>query len=143
MVYDQNLGAVVKKLEDAEQICVMQYAARARIPGTTHKIKEYLLHIPNEGQRHVAVGQKLKRLGLKRGVSDLFLAWPVASMNGCWIEMKKCRKDYRTEGEAERAVTPEQANWIIQMNEAGYYARVAYGAGEAIIILRTYLGIEG
>jgi len=129
-------------LEDMEQMAVMQWARVQRIPGTTHKVADFLIAIPNEGQRSPRTGQKFKKLGLKPGVSDLFLAYPVTTMHGCWIEMKKCRKDYRCKSEAENAATEHQKDWLLLMGQQGYFQRLAYGADEAIDAIKTYLGVQ-
>jgi hypothetical protein len=51
-------------------------------------LDEYLIHIPNGGYRHPLEALKLKKMGVKAGVSDLFLAYPNPNYHGLWIELK-------------------------------------------------------
>jgi len=51
-------------------------------------LAEYLIHIPNEGRRSLAEGSRQKRLGLRKGVPDLFFAVPTELYHGLWIEIK-------------------------------------------------------
>jgi hypothetical protein len=106
------------------------------------RVWDYLIAIPNEGKRDPKVGAKHKKLGLKPGVSDLFLAYPMTSVHGMWIEMKKPRRDFRSENEADNAATEEQQEWITKMNAIGYMAFVCYGADDTIETIKTYLGIQ-
>ena len=56
-------------------------------------LDEYLIHIPNGGYRHPLEALKLKKMGVKAGVSDLFLAYPNPNYHGLWIELKVKRQD--------------------------------------------------
>jgi hypothetical protein len=84
-------------------------------------------------------GAKLKRLGRKAGVPDMFLPVPrYADPNigghpayyGLWIELKR-----KTGG----VVSTEQKWWHQQLSECGYRVVVARGASEAIKIIMEYL----
>lgn len=111
--------------EEQEQISLMSWAM-------LHPIcKDYLIHIPNEGKRTQYYGRKLKLLGLKPGVSDLFLAYPTPTFSGLWLEMK--RKSKRC------IITDTQQQWIHKMNAVGYAAYVAHGWEEAKNIIEDYL----
>jgi len=129
-------------LEDKEQMAIISWSKLAHIPGTNKKISDYLIAIPNEGKRDPKLGSKRVRMGLKKGVSDLFLAYPVGGMHGCWIEMKKRRLHFDTEGEALRSVTEHQKDWQIRMKQEGYFTAICYGADEAMKSISTYLGIQ-
>lgn len=92
---------------------------------------ELLFHIPNEkGTRSITDMQRLKSLGVKPGVPDLFL--PVArwGWNGLFIEMKR-QKDGR--------VSKEQQAWISKLTTQGYLVRVCNGFDEAKKSLLLYL----
>lgn len=93
-------------------------------------LKDLAVHIPNEGKRHPILGANLKRLGMRKGVSDIFIPYPTSSYHGLWIELKR-EKKYRIE--------KEQKEWIDKMNELGYYATFAFGWIEAKNIIEFYL----
>lgn len=52
------------------------------------KVFEVTFSIPNEGRRSWNLGSKLKRSGLKKGVPDIFIAYPSGSFHGLFIEFK-------------------------------------------------------
>ena len=89
-----------------------------------------LLHIPNEGKRSVAAAMKLKRQGLRKGVSDILLCAHAGKWHGLWIELK------RMGGRA----TDEQIAFIDAMRECGYDGAVCYGWDEARDVIMDYLG---
>jgi hypothetical protein len=45
-------------------------------------------HFANERKCSVMEGRKLKKMGVKRGVADFFLAIPLNNKAGLWIELK-------------------------------------------------------
>lgn len=92
------------------------------------EIDKYLIHIPNGGSRHKAEAVKLKRMGVKAGVSDFFIAWPTSSYYGLWMELKrKCGKP-----------TKEQSKWLHDMYLAGYKSIICYGCDDAIQEIKKY-----
>lgn len=126
--------------EDKEQMAVIEWASFQPLHnGAISKIGDYLIAIPNEGKRSPKAGNKFKKLGLKPGVSDLFLALPRSGCHGLWIEMKKQRQHFRGIAEQAAAVTESQRDWINRMNRTGYDAYVCYGADEAIRTIKNYL----
>jgi hypothetical protein len=96
-------------------------------------IRDIFVHIPNEGKRTSWIGNKLKRMGLKVGISDIFIPYPIGMYHGLWIEMKR-RRNYR--------IALEQLQWLDMMNKLGYYARVALGWEQAKEIIENYLSIK-
>jgi hypothetical protein len=73
--------------------------------------------VPNGGHRDPRVGARLKREGVRRGVSDLHLPYPVFPFHGLWIEMKT----------GKVKPTAAQTDWLELMSDAGHGAVVAYG----------------
>jgi VRR-NUC domain len=113
--------------EEQEQIALMNWAK-------FHPIcKEYLIHIPNERKCSPQYGLKLKSLGVKKGISDLFLAYPKFRYAGLWIELKKRKLS---------TVTKSQKEWIDKMNNLGYKAVVCYGWEEAKEVIDDYLNLD-
>lgn len=115
-----------KRGEDTEQENVISWA--------NWHLREYpelkwLHHIPNGGKRNKAEAARFKAQGVKAGVSDLFLPAAHGGYFGLYIEMKY----------GKNKPTDQQKEFITDMQQAGYDARVAYSAQEAIEILQEYL----
>jgi len=96
-------------------------------------ISAYLIHIPNGGSRNYLEACKLKRQGVKAGVSDLFFAYPKNNYHGLWLEIKR-RKPLSS------VLSKHQKEWIELMKNVGYKCDVAFGATEAISIISDYIG---
>jgi len=108
----------------------------------------FIYAIPNAGQRHPAVGAKMKAEGLKKGMLDLCLPWPkeisvgggsvvldhpIFHTCGLYIEMK---------AKPNGKLTPEQKEWIAYLLDVGYEVKVAWSADEAIGYLKEYVNPE-
>jgi hypothetical protein len=100
-----------------------------------HICNRFLLAIPNGGSRHPVEAKNLVAQGVRKGVSDYFLAYPVPPYCGMWIELKRSRI-------AKPNVSREQQDWLDLMNAHNFRAVVAYGATEAIILIEDYLNGE-
>lgn len=90
------------------------------------------IHIANERATSPTKGAMLKRMGVRAGVSDLFLPRKNNENSGLWIELKS---------ELGRA-SVAQMNFIKEMKAEGYSAEVCYGAQEAIDLIKSFYGIE-
>lgn len=124
-----SVGKFGRRLsEDAHQILVMTWARKMAIAGRSEL--DLLFHVPNGGGRSKGEGAKLKSMGVKAGVSDLFLPVMVLGCGGLWIEMK-------TDG---GVVSEAQDEWIGAMSVGGYKAVVCYGWEEAVEAIKSYLG---
>ncbi len=130
--------------EAQEQKTVIEYFSH-------NWIGDYLIHIPNGGARSSArEGANLKAMGVKAGVSDLFLVYPKGRVKvdivsevkycGLWIELKRQIKAYGSQAAAYRAVTKSQSKWLDSVEDVGYLSEVAYGADQAIKIIEAYTG---
>lgn len=100
-----------------------------RLTSTHPVLGEFLFHIPNGGYRHPIEAKKLKLMGVKKGVSDLFLPYPNDSYPGMWQELKN----------EKGTLTKEQENWLFKMRENGYAGEVARSIAESIDIFISYL----
>lgn len=116
----------VPKTEDDHQALVMMWANAAT---PQYPALRWLFHIPNERKCTPQQGARLRRIGVRRGVADLFLPCPMGHYAGLWIEMKT------PDGRASE----DQKAFILAMRQAGYAARVCYGYTEAIQTLEQYL----
>ena len=113
--------------EEQEQAAVIEWA---QLMARQFQALEDLIHIPNGGLRSKSEAARFKRLGVRPGVSDLFLPEPVGKYHGLWVEMKRKR------GGTLRA---DQKDWLERMNRKGYLALRADGAEEACEIIYKYL----
>jgi hypothetical protein len=112
-------------MEKHEQIAVIGWASHKPL------VRDHLIAIPNGGYRNVKEAASLKRQGVKRGVSDLFLALPAGEFSGLWIEMKS----------EKGRLTKEQIEWLERMEKVGYATCVAYSAEAAITAIEAYMKI--
>lgn len=105
-----------------------------------HPALELMFAIPNGGHRHPAVARKLKAEGVKAGVPDVFLPWPVQGRmctiyNGCsgmWIEMKS----------GKGRVSDVQKWWREKLLLAGYHHVICRSWQEAAGCVCDYLQID-
>lgn len=94
-----------------------------------HKeISPYVIHIPNESVRNPGYGRLLKRMGMRAGASDLFIAIPNHDFHGAWIELK-------TE---KGKPTEKQKEFLTLMEKQGYYTKITYGLDDAINSIKWY-----
>ncbi len=110
--------------ESQEQIAAMEWL-RLQYP----HIAEHTMHIGNERKASYFVGYIMKQMGVLKGASDLFMAWPSGGYHGLFIEVKS--KTGRP--------TPHQKAFIQRMVDVGYYACICYGAEEVIETMRYYI----
>jgi hypothetical protein len=129
--------------EDREQKALLQWAASKTVANppdaSATKLADYLFAIPNGGLRSKSEAARLKSLGVKAGVSDLFLPLPRCGSPGLWIEMKKPIGEFPTATAAQRSVSDAQATWRALMRLCGYAAEVCYGWDAARSVIERYL----
>jgi hypothetical protein len=87
------------------------------------------MHIANERKSSIQAGALLKRMGVKSGVSDLFIARASREYHGLWLELKS----------EKGKVSANQSKFMADMVREGYATKVAYSADEAIFIISDYL----
>ncbi len=142
----------INKSEHAEQVELFRWLARVAYCGlrcADNDIKdkeqyepvkglELAFAIPNGGARAgkgdsesaVIAGARLKAEGVKAGVPDVFIPYPVGGYHGLFIEMKK---------EKGGVLSEKQKTMISKLKQQGYVAEVAHGAEKAKKIVRDYL----
>jgi hypothetical protein len=89
-------------------------------------------HIANERKCSPAYGKILKKMGVKKGVSDLFIGHPNSSYAGLFIEIKA----------PGGKLSAEQESFLNLMNAKGYYACCSFGADEVIRTIKWYLKLD-
>ncbi|MEQ9871075.1 VRR-NUC domain-containing protein [Pectobacterium odoriferum] len=124
--YNGKVTKVSHQAELEEQAALIEWADKTVIDGI--KIGDYLLHIPNEGKRGPKAARDAKRLGVRAGVPDLFLALPRSGYAGLWIEMKA----------KGGKLSAQQEVWIKRMSSVGYNAQVCFGYDHAVHDIVNY-----
>jgi hypothetical protein len=119
-------------LEHEEQVDVMKWA---EIQGMNVPALRLLFAIPNGGYRlPIGLAKKMQRAGLKAGVPDLCLPVPSGQFAALYVEMKRVKGSTTSE---------EQESWHAALRERGNRVEICRGAGEAIAVIRDYLGMHG
>lgn len=113
-------------IEDAEQAKLFDWACRSGI-----KPLRWLFAIPNGGKRNIREAARLKRQGVKAGVSDVYLPVAMPPYHGLFIEMKRPIGSIK--------ITEKQKEFIAAMETQGYRAVICRGADEAILAIKYYL----
>jgi hypothetical protein len=93
------------------------------------KLADDLHHFANERRCSIQQGRILKRMGVKKGVADFFLAIPSCNHSGLWIELKV----------GKGKLSAEQIAFIDRKNARGYLAIAVWGFDAAIEIIKSYL----
>ncbi len=108
--------------EQIEQIKVMDWVR-------FNNLHEIVIHIANERSCSPQHGAILKRMGVRKGVSDLFITRASRGYYGAWIELKSNKGK----------LSKEQSEFLFNMHQEGYFAVCRFGADEAIATIRDYL----
>ena len=111
--------------ESREQQIIFEWASwnKNKYPGI-----EAMYHIANEGKRSASNGSRLKREGLKSGVSDICVPVAKCGYNNLYIELKS----------GKNKATREQLNFINLINKYGGKALIVYEADNAIEVIKAY-----
>jgi hypothetical protein len=89
-------------------------------------------HFANERRCTVQQGRLLKRMGVKKGVADFFLALPNNGKAGLWIELKV----------GEGRLSEEQKRFLARKLINGYEAVAVWGKKAAQAVILAYLNRE-
>ena len=99
-----------------------------------HSIVNKILWTATAGgmRTHLITAKKMKAQGLKRGVPDILIFEPNKKYKGLMIELK-VKGNYPTK---------EQKEWIVYLNDRGYYACVCKGFEEFKKVFNEYFNNE-
>ena len=103
---------------------------------------EWIHAIHNQGHGDAVRGAHAKAEGVRSGVADIFLPWPVypnASQITCglYIELKTPDKKPKVNGKG--GLSDEQISFGKYANSVGYCWKVCYGWREAADMIEKYL----
>lgn len=109
--------------ENEEQSLLFQWAG-------WHPLLRGMFHIPNGEKRDAVTGARLKRMGVKAGIPDIFLPIPKGQWHGLFIEMKT-DKGVLSKSQRER---------IESLRQNGYRVDVCRGFLKAKETIEEYMG---
>jgi hypothetical protein len=122
--------------EHTDQVLIFGWAEMAK--GAYPEL-ELMFAVPNgaklpwkkdaQGRRFCPEAKKLKAEGLKAGVPDICLLYPVPPYHGFLLELKH----------GDNKPSPEQLGWIAALRSKGYCVQVAWGFEAAIETIKAYL----
>lgn len=126
-------------IEDNHQELLFTWARYAKLTlpnGETASVSQFLYAIPNGGFRNPREAARLKKQGVKPGVSDTHLPVPSNGFHGLWLELKRPI----VKGKSKPSVQASQKDWIESVEKLGHKAVIAYGYEQAKSAIVEYLG---
>lgn len=100
-------------------------------------VRDYFCKNDNEGKRTPAQGRMLKLMGLRPGVSDLFIYFPTKTYSGLWLEVKRDKKYTKSERSTPTWVAQEKFQENVK--GVGFAAYFCYGWLDGKGIIENYL----
>ena len=94
--------------------------------------EENSYHFANERKCTIQQGRLLKRMGVKRGVADVFIGIPKQGKSGLWVEIK-------VEGNYP---TKEQKDFLARQVKNGFAAACCWDLDACIRVIGNYLADE-
>jgi len=118
----------MKHIEDKHQEACFKWfhTQRNKYPGLC-----LAFHPANGGKRNAREAVRLKRQGVKAGVSDIIIPVAKGKYHGLMIELKP-PKAYKS------SVSKTQKAFIAAANDQGYLALVCYGFDEVKEVIENY-----
>lgn len=111
--------------EDDEQAALIHHFAMQ-----WPKVFPYLFAIPNGGKREIREAVRLKKAGVKPGVPDLFLAFPIMDFHGMFVEMKS----------KKGSASPDQKKFHKMLQDKNFHVVVCRSSTDAMYEFTRYLG---
>ena len=96
-----------------------------------NELDNIIWHCENERACTPQQGAFRKRKGVKAGVADIWVSRARNGSHGLYIELKS----------GKGRLSPQQAQFLRDMNAEGYAVDIAYSAEEAILKTKLYLGM--
>lgn len=114
---------------EIQQAVMRWWALSHKGLGVRHE--RLLMAFPMQGQRSPRNGARMKAEGMRAGLADMFLAVPMPTAPGLWIELKRPKP--------RGVVSEEQADFLASVKMQGYSAQVCFGFDECIKAISNYL----
>jgi hypothetical protein len=122
---------MMRTVHPSEHVEAVNFMRRVRAHGMRWPALQLLFAVPNGGDRHRIVAAKMKAEGVRAGVPDYLLLFPVEPYHGLAIELKSL----------SGYASAEQKIWIERLRNNGYRAEICRGADAAWAVVCDYLGI--
>ncbi len=119
--------------EFQEQVALVQWM------NMQPRIRDFVIKLNNEGKRTPLQGHNLNRLGMHKGASDIFLAFPTREFRGLWLEVKRNKK--YTPSERNTDTWKDEELFQLKMKSVGYDAHFCYGWEHGVSIIESYLWV--
>jgi hypothetical protein len=116
-------------------------------PGATPKVPglEWFHAIHNQGHGDKIRGAHAKAEGVRKGVADTFLPWPIICQKGAfaglYIEMKK-PSERPKRIDSSGGLSEDQKRFGEYAQRVGYVWRCCYGWEHAVSTIRSYLELN-
>lgn len=117
--------------EESIQSTVIDWVRKHPFFRTDNRFR-LVIHFANEGKRTLGYGRLMKDLGMRSGVSDLFIAMPFRGFCGAWIELKS----------KHGRLSQEQKLFLEDMESQDYFAAVCWSIEDAIETISWYCEIS-
>jgi hypothetical protein len=95
------------------------------------KLKNLLFHVPNGGHRNIREAYRLKKQGVRPGVSDLILLIPKGNFHGMCIEIKS----------EKGKLSDNQKEWLESVQNNGYLTIVCFNFNSFKCYIDAYLNL--
>lgn len=126
-----------------------EHSEQARLVKFLDSLGILYFAVPSGEFRHIAIANRLKLEGVKRGVPDLVILEPRGIYHGLLLEMKKSEsrpknlplwgKGSDPESWKSSGLSDEQWEFLKSASKKGYLVRVGYGEIHAMEIVEEYL----
>ncbi len=110
---------MTKREEDSIHGAVVQHLRQRGVPGLI------FWHTPNDGKRGYKAASRLKRMGMRAGVSDIILVHD-GRIYGLELKTEKGR------------ASEEQSQFLYDLNGAGGYGCICHGLDRALKTLEAW-----
>ena len=90
----------------------------------------FIFHLAQERKCTPQYGAKLKRMGVRAGVADLFITRPCKGFHGYWIEVKA----------GKNKPAQAQLDFLDNRRAEGYKAEWLVGFDETVRSIESYIG---
>lgn len=119
-----------KQLEPTEHQIQAAFFQWVQAMEQTDKRFKMIFAVPNGGVRHIGQAVKLKKEGVRSGVSDVIGLIPSGKYHGFCLEIKK----------PSGKVSGSQSEFLHYASMLGYLPAVAYSVEQCIEFTKNYLG---